>query len=45
MISGGWNYIIAAYIVALGALAVLAVIVALRQAYWAKRAGELDKRK
>jgi hypothetical protein len=45
MIAGGWSYITAAYIVALGALTVLAVIVTLRQAYWAKRAAELEKRK
>jgi hypothetical protein len=42
MISGGWNFVIAAYAVTLGGLAVLAIIVTLRARAWAKRARELD---
>lgn len=42
MISGGWNFVIAAYGVTLGGLAALAIVVALRARAWAKRARELD---
>ncbi|MFZ2030647.1 MAG: hypothetical protein WAU68_10095 [Vitreimonas sp.] len=44
MIAGGWNFVIAAYAVTLGGLAVLALSVALRARTWAKRARELDKK-
>ncbi len=42
MISGGWNFVIAAYAVTLGGLAVLAIVVMVRARAWAKRARELD---
>ena len=45
MISGGWNFVIAAYAVTLGGLAVLALTVALRARGWAKRARELDAKR
>lgn len=45
MISGGWNFVIAAYVVTLGGLAVLAIIVVLRARAWAKRARELDAKR
>ena len=45
MISGGWNFVIAAYGVTLGALGVLAIVVALRARAWAKRARELDTKR
>jgi heme exporter protein CcmD len=45
MISGGWNFVIAAYGVTLGALATLAIVVALRARAWAKRARELDMKR
>lgn len=45
MISGGWNFVIAAYAVTLGGLAVLAVTVALRARAWSKRARELDAKR
>ena len=44
MIEGGWAYVWPAYGVALGALAVLAVIVVARLRVWERRAHELDKR-
>ena len=45
MIEGGWAYVWGAYALALGGLAVLALGVAWRAAYWAKQARELDKKK
>ena len=45
MISGGWNFVIAAYVVTFGGLAVLALSVALRTRVWAKRARELDAKR
>ena len=45
MISGGWNFVIAAYVVTLGGLAVLAITVALRARAWARRAQELDAKR
>jgi heme exporter protein CcmD len=45
MITGGWTFVIAAYGVTLGGLAVLAISVALRARSWAKRARELDAKR
>ncbi|MBI3437594.1 MAG: heme exporter protein CcmD [Proteobacteria bacterium] len=45
MITGGWHFVVAAYAVTLGGLAVLAVTVALRARGWAKRARELDAKR
>ncbi len=45
MISGGWSFVIAAYGVTLGGLAVLALVVALRARQWAKRARDLDAKR
>lgn len=45
MITGGWTFVIAAYVVTLGGLAVLAITVALRARAWAKRAKELDAKR
>jgi hypothetical protein len=45
MIDGGWSFIWAAYAVTLGALAVLALVVAVRLAHWSKRARALDEAK
>jgi heme exporter protein CcmD len=45
MIEGGWNYVWPAYAIALGALAVLAVVVLQRLRTWARRARELDELK
>ena len=45
MITGGWNFVIAAYAVTLGGLAVLAVTVALRARSWAKQAHDLDAKR
>jgi hypothetical protein len=45
MIAGGWTFVIAAYAVTLGGLAVLALIVALRARQWAKRARKLDAKR
>jgi heme exporter protein CcmD len=44
MIAGGWNFVIAAYAVTLGGLAMLALSVVLRARTWAKRARELDRK-
>jgi hypothetical protein len=44
MIEGGWAYVWPAYGVALGALALLAVVVVVRLLVWERRARELDKR-
>ncbi len=41
MIEGGWDFVWPAYAVALGALAVLAVVVILRLRAWERRAREL----
>lgn len=40
MIEGGWAYVWGAYGLAVAALVALSVMVALRLAYWAKRAKE-----
>lgn len=45
MIEGGWNYVVPAYAVALGAIVVLTVAVIARLRLWARRARELDKHK
>ena len=45
MISGGWNFVIAAYLVTLGGLAALAITIALRARAWAKRAKQLDAKR
>jgi hypothetical protein len=44
MIEGGWAYIWAAYAVALGALAALALVVTSRLAHWARAARALTER-
>ncbi|MEZ5960797.1 MAG: heme exporter protein CcmD [Hyphomonadaceae bacterium] len=43
MIEGGWEFIWPAYAVALGALAVLAIVVVTRLRAWERRARDLDK--
>lgn len=43
MITGGLDYVWAAYAVAIGALATLAGVVVLRLRHWAGRARDLDK--
>lgn len=43
MISGGWVYVWPAYGVTIGALTVLAAIVALRARRWARAARDLDR--
>ncbi len=45
MISGGWTFVIAAYVVTLGGLAVLAMAIALRARAWARRVRELDAKR
>ena len=45
MITGGWSFVIAAYAVTLGGLAVLAIAITLRARAWAKRADELDAKR
>ncbi|MBS0385362.1 MAG: heme exporter protein CcmD [Proteobacteria bacterium] len=42
MIAGGWNFVIAAYAVTFGGLAILALVVAIRARQWANRARSLD---
>ena len=42
MISGGLNFVIAAYAVSLSGLAVLAFVIAWRARQWADRARRLD---
>ena len=44
MIEDGWAYIWGAYALAIGALAVLALVVMLRLAQWSRRARELERR-
>jgi len=44
MVEGGWSFIWAAYAVSIGALAVLAIVVAVRLAHWARAARKLDQR-
>ena len=44
MISGGLEYVWAAYAVAIAALATLAIVVVLRLLHWAARAKELDRK-
>ena len=44
MIEGGWDFIWPAYAVALGALAVLAIVVAARLRAWERRARELGNK-
>jgi hypothetical protein len=43
MIEGGWDFVVAAYAIALGSLGVLAVVVVARLQTWSRRARELDK--
>ena len=43
MIEGGWNFVWAAYAIALGGLGVLTVVVLARLRAWAERARELDR--
>ncbi len=45
MIDGGWPYVLAAYAVAIGALAVLAVAVATRLSHWSRQARAMDERR
>jgi hypothetical protein len=45
MISGGWTFVIAAYGVTLGGLAVLALVVAVRAREWAKRVREVETKR
>jgi heme exporter protein D len=45
MIEGGWAYIWPAYAIALGAIAVLTLVVVIRLQTWSRRARELDQRK
>ncbi len=44
MIEGGWEFIWPAYAVALGGLAVLAIVVVARLRTWERRARDLDKK-
>ena len=43
MIEGGWEFIWPAYGLALGSLAVLAIVVVVRLRAWERRARELEK--
>ncbi|MGD9980866.1 MAG: heme exporter protein CcmD [Hyphomonadaceae bacterium] len=43
MIEGGWSFVWSAYAIALGAIALLTVVVLLRLRVWSRRARELDK--
>lgn len=43
MIEGGWDYVWPAYAITFAALAVLAVVVAVRAMHWGKRAKSLDQ--
>ena len=45
MIEGGWEYVVPAYAIALGALAALVIAVALPTRRWAKRAKALEQDK
>ena len=45
MIEGGWEFVSAAYAVAIGAIGVMTAIVVVRLNAWARRARELDKNK
>ena len=45
MIEGGWEYVVPAYAIALGALAALVIAVALHTRRWAKRAKALEQDK
>lgn len=45
MIDGGWEYVWPAYAIAIGALAILSAVVAVRYAYWTKRARALEPKK
>jgi heme exporter protein CcmD len=44
MIEGGWEFIWPAYGLALGSLAVLAIVVVVRLRAWERRARELEKK-
>jgi hypothetical protein len=44
MITGGLNFVYAAYALTVSALAGLALVVLARSLYWARRARELEKR-
>lgn len=43
MIEGGWPFVIAAYLITFGALAVLVLAIALRARRWANEARKLDR--
>lgn len=45
MIEGGWSYVAGAYALAIGALAVLALLVFVRSLHWERRARELQQSK
>lgn len=45
MVTGGLNFVIAAYAVTIGGLLALTAIVVLRLMHWSARARELDKTK
>jgi heme exporter protein D len=45
MIEGGWNFVWAAYAIALGGLGLLTLVVLARLRSWSRRARELDRSK
>ncbi len=45
MIEGGWNFVWAAYAIALGGLSLLTLVVLARLRSWSRRARELDEPK
>lgn len=45
MIEGGWNFVWAAYAIALGGLGVLTIVVVARLRAWSRQARELDQSK
>jgi len=44
MIEGGWSFVVAAYGVTLGALAVLCAVVIARLGHWSKEAKALERK-
>ncbi len=44
MIAGGWDYVYAAYAVALGGLGVLTLAIVLRALHWRREARKLEER-